>query len=702
MEFAGNNYVYISQKKKAKVKELKKNNKDAPPKVEIPVEDNKTEENNNDNQINVLEKIDKKNTKKKNLSDSSSASNELLSLDLDELNNDIEINEGDPNLPFYHEKKKRRGDIRSEIDTNVLAIKLGTLEEALLPVNGKIVKCQKCGCFLNLYSSVQAQKNGFEWKCEFCTSINPITMDKDSIPISASFDFYINKQIITPTNDLAHDPSLVFCFDVSGSMSQSYKVNSELISKFRAIHDSHCSDDEISLSLVERSTTKYISRLECLQIAIENNIRQLVKESPKVKVGLVTFGSDVEVLGDCLSNRIVLRQKDSNNEKKIISLGLENQNLFLHPVLESHSKIIEALYKCEENGQTSLGPAVLLSLSMLDKAPIGSRIFLCTDGCSNLGVGTITTDIEDSKEFYIQMGEKAKAKGIAISLITFQDSESEIVILQEMVKRSGGEIIRVNPKEILDDFNDLLDNKIVASNVSFTLNLNRYLTFRNEEKSTFTNNGSSLTKEVGNASKETEFYYEFKFKKAIKLADMENVNLENGTLPFQVAIKYVDKFGNTIQRVITRVLKLSDNKSEIEKQAIFDIISANAMQKSANFAAKGNYAQAQGNAFLWRRYMNKSSLTNASAKNNFFLFNHNFRDFNKNLDKARTQFEPVNPFSKQHKVRNFCNTKLNKYLETNPIDQQQNLNNDEFIQQIHSFQNVSQRRQETYLKRRKK
>ena len=731
MQFAGNNYVYISQKKKAKVKELMNSNKDAPPKVEMQVEEDKKEEKiAQANQINALEKIKEKNPKKENLSDSSSASNERLSVDLEELNDDIEIEEGESDPPFYQDKRIRKGDIRSEIDTNVLALQLGTLEETLPPVEGKIIKCQNCGCFLNMYSSIQAQNNGFEWKCEFCTKINTVTMDKDSIPISASFDSYINKKVITSTKDLDNETSLVFCFDVSGSMSQSYQVNSELLHKFRSIQKRSKENNLYCDSIGYSHDSGYISRLECLQIAIENNIKQLIKESPKVKVGLVTFGSDVEVLGDCLSNRIVLKQKDSNNEKKIISLGLENQNLFQHSVSESHSKVIDSLYNCEENGQTALGPAVLLSLSMLDKAPIGSRIFLCTDGCSNLGVGTITTDIEDSKQFYIQMGEKAKEKGIAISLITFQDSESEIVILQEMVKRSGGEIIRVKPQEILDDFNDLLSNRIVASNVSFTINLNRYLTFRNEEKSTFTNNGSSLSKEVGNASKETELYYEFKFKKAFKLADMENVNLESGTLPFQVVIKYVNKQGNTMQRVITRVLKISDNKSEIEKQAIFDIISANAMQKAANFAAKGDYTQAQGNAFLWRRYMNNNSMSNNNARSNFILFNNNFSAFNRNLYNARVQSNLNNQFDRQpdnlnsnflnyqNRDCNIINNKLysnileDKYsnipleLEMHQPQQyqmpQENLNNDEFLQQIHTFQNVSQKRQQNYLKRRKK
>ena len=61
MQFAGNNYVYISQKKKAKVKELMNSNKDAPPKVEMQVEEDKKEEKiAQANHINALEKIKEK------------------------------------------------------------------------------------------------------------------------------------------------------------------------------------------------------------------------------------------------------------------------------------------------------------------------------------------------------------------------------------------------------------------------------------------------------------------------------------------------------------------------------------------------------------------------------------------------------------------------------------------------------------------
>ena len=669
MEFAGNNFVYISQKKKNKVKEIQQGNKDAPPKI---------------GEVSHLEESQQIDKMEIALSLSSEGSNEKLSICSGELEENIDID--DDASPKLQQQNLKQGEvIKTEIDTNVFVLKLATLETPVQNIGGSPIKCKNCSSILNLYSALQSKDNGFEWKCEFCDTVNPCTMDKDSIPITPSFDMVIEKKAETTkkeTEKFDDESSLIFCFDVSGSMSQSYQVDSKVLKKFRSIQKNSAKQKMLQQHMfgdAYNNDDSYISRMECVQIAIENNILELVKTSPKVKVGLVTFGTNVEVLGDCMSNRLVLKTADVNNEEKIINLGEENANLFKHNISQSQQKVIDALYKCEENGQTALGPSVLLSLSMLKNAPNGSRIFLCTDGCSNLGLGSISSNANKSKEFYIKMGDLAKERGVAISLITFQDSESEIAVLQEMVDRSGGEIIRVNPSEIIEGFSDLLDNKIVATKVAFEINLHQYLTFRNEDKNKLLNNGSSLKKEVGNAAKETEFYYEFKFKKAFKLADMPNINLENSiAMPFQAIINYTNGAGDKMQRVITKFLKLNDNKEEVEKQAIFEIISANAMQKAAKLASEGQYTKAQANAQLWRRYMNQNQSKNLSAQTNLMMFNSNFNGFNQNLSNARTT------------------------NQIGPMQMQAPVSSDEFQQQIHNFQNVSQKRQETYFKRKKK
>ena len=77
-----------------------------------------------------------------------------------------------------------------------------------------------------------------------------------------------------------------------------------------------------------------------------------------------------------------------------------------------------------------------------------------------------------------------------------------------MVELSGGDIFRVNPKYILDEMNDFLEYQLIASEVEIKMNLNKCLTFRDEEKKDMTNDGSTILKKIGNATKEKEKYIE--------------------------------------------------------------------------------------------------------------------------------------------------------------------------------------------------
>ena len=66
---------------------------------------------------------------------------------------------------------------------------------------------------------------------------------------------------------------------------------------------------------------------------------------------------------------------------------------------------------------------------------------------------------------------------------------------------------------------------------------------------------------MGNVSKETETYYELKFKKSIKLADMKDINFEElKNLIFQIEIRYRNKNSGKFIRIITKNMKVSDIK----------------------------------------------------------------------------------------------------------------------------------------------
>ena len=742
MEFAGKEYIYLSKLKKDKIKNLqqaeKENAEDAPEikeeeeeeekeekkekNMEVEEEDKKEEKNKeeedekDDNISSKLKKYGKSNKKDvfRNIelavSDDGNLSVNSAEFDMD-MERDSNDSENEEPAPMNQNKKEGRV-YKKEIDVNVCLIKYDGLQNEAENNVLRLYQCQQCKSYLNKYSNIIPENDKYNWKCEFCSHENKdLIINKVDIPLNDTIENClapgINKELKTPEKD---DSSLVFCFDISGSMCQSYDVGRNLKNKFNKIlgkkdnknkfkFQNNNSDDEDNQFDYNMENTNYISRLDLVKCSIRDNINSLLKNAPNTKVGIVSFGSDIEVKGDCLSNVMMIKEKDMNNESKIKSLGEENTNLIKAPISESHENIIKALNATEENGSTALGPAVLMSLSLLKNAKIGSRIFLCTDGMSNLGVGNISENKDNAKDFYTKIGEMAKEKGIIINLITFQDSESEIDILMSMVDKSGGEIIRVNPNAILDGFNDLLENEAIASEVELRMNLNKCLTFRDQEEKDLSNDGSTIYQKLGNVAKETETYYEIKFKKAMKLAEMKDINFEElKNLIFQIEITYRNKIGGKYVRVITKNMKVSDNKEEVEKQANYDIITACEIQKSAKLAGQGLYREAQAQAHVARKYLKKNKKVSYES---YQMFNNNMNVFNQNLDynyknnmnEVLSDDEELKEEKKECKKK--CKSKKKKtHEEFNSKDL--------MSEQIFSLSRTSQNRQKMNFRRNKK
>ena len=742
MEFAGKEYIYLSKLKKDKIKNLqqaeKENAEDAPvikeeeeeeekeekkeKKMEVEEEDKKEEKNKeeedekDDNISSKLKKYGKSNKKDvfRNIelavSDDGNLSVNSAEFDMD-MERDSNDSENEEPAPMNQNKKEGRV-YKKEIDVNVCLIKYDGLQNEAENNVLRLYQCQQCKSYLNKYSNIIPENDKYNWKCEFCSHENKdLIINKVDIPLNDTIENClapgINKELKTPEKD---DSSLVFCFDISGSMCQSYDVGKVLKNKFNKIlgkkdnknkfkFQNNNSDDEDNQFDYNMENTNYISRLDLVKCSIRDNINSLLKNAPNTKVGIVSFGSDIEVKGDCLSNVMMIKEKDMNNESKIKSLGEENTNLIKAPISESHENIIKALNATEENGSTALGPAVLMSLSLLKNAKIGSRIFLCTDGMSNLGVGNISENKDNAKDFYTKIGEMAKEKGIIINLITFQDSESEIDILMSMVDKSGGEIIRVNPNAILDGFNDLLENEAIASEVELRMNLNKCLTFRDQEEKDLSNDGSTIYQKLGNVAKETETYYEIKFKKAMKLAEMKDINFEElKNLIFQIEITYRNKIGGKYVRVITKNMKVSDNKEEVEKQANYDIITACEIQKSAKLAGQGLYREAQAQAHVARKYLKKNKKVSYES---YQMFNNNMNVFNQNLDYnyKNNMNEVLSDDEELKEEKKECKKKCkSKKMKTHEEFNSKDL----MSEQIFSLSRTSQNKQKMNFRRNKK
>jgi Mg-chelatase subunit ChlD len=624
-------------------------------------DDNKMDLDDEENEEDIIRKKAKIEIKKnyRKLSVSSNDSNSAISFSEGSLERNYSDEEDNySNLEAPQVPQNRDKEIHKEVDSNVFVIEFSSLRDKnnVETLYSKPIKCERCQSILNSFSNVKKiEGNNYDWLCDYCNQLNKIKInDEKEIPTSKIVEYATKVEVkeVKKKNN-----TIIFCTDISGSMAQSYSVSKSLIKQLKRnkkqdktkfdFYDRNNLDDSFENDFNYQSNNQdYISRLECVQAAIDNNINNILKTSPETHVGLVTFSSEITILGDCCSNQVVIRQDNFTNEQKLNDFGTENSNLIKNPINNSIKNILKSLYKLNENGQTALGPALYVSMSLLFNNNQNGEIFLCTDGRANLGLGKLNDvngeEDQQSLNYYNKLGDIAKEKGITINLITFEDQDSDINALSDMIQKSGGEIIRVNPTKIIEEFNDMFENTLIGTNVKLNVNLNKLLCFRNEDKKeNLYNDGSSYKEEIGNVKLETEKYFEYKFKKAWKIADMTDINIDNvKNLNFQCVIEYKNRDKEDIIRVINETQTVCRIQKDIEKNINYDIIGTNAMQRSGQLAKVGKYKEAQIESLRWKTFMrNNVNSMNNNVVENYNIFKNNMRSVQSNLLDIRTEIQ---------------------------------------------------------------
>ena len=527
----------------------------------------------------------------------------------------------------------------NEKNTNILFFPINNLLSKTEKIENEI-KCKKCNFYYNKFSKTYSEninnKELLTWNCESCNEKNLITMNdsikdffnnlnKNDYEIELDNFSYneIKKDNKTNYNlNIDNNSTILYCFDISGSMNSLYMVDKETYLKIKNVPDIN-------------NTRKYfkVNRLDCIKSAITEGLNNIKEKNPNTKVGLMSFNSEIIIYGDANNTPLTIKKQDILNDYDLLSeIGQKNSDKINCSINDSYNSLIKKLNNIESNGCTAIGPSILIAINMLrDKK--GSVIFLCTDGLANKGIGGLEFNYqkEESKKFYKKIGQLANELGIIINLITFKDEESEINILLEMIKESGGDISRVNPERIIDDFNNILTNKIIGTNTKLTINLNKLLTFKNIDNE-LENDGSTLIKNIGNSKENDEYYFEYKFKSAKKIASYKDIEIEKiKEIYFQVCIEYTNEFNNKIIRIITDKTKISTKKEEIEKNANFDVVMNGIIQKQANLSMQNKLDKKNINS--WKEYINKQDNINSSTSKRFNKILSNFENIVISKDK---------------------------------------------------------------------
>jgi len=225
-------------------------------------------------------------------------------------------------------ERASRKKYKQEVDTNVYQISLSCLKEESELATGDPVVCSFCQAIFNRWSKIEETKaeEGEDpqqvWTCEFCNQKNNVNLEEEEKPKTDKVNYIVEAaaQIHDKKNPgMKQDVSVVFCIDISGSMCVSNPVSGKHNIKGDKMKDQKQDlmkfSDGSDQRLQGESNVTYISRMQCVQAAIDAQLAEMAQAAPDRKIGLVTFNHEVQIVGDGTQKpQIIAGDKLCNNE----------------------------------------------------------------------------------------------------------------------------------------------------------------------------------------------------------------------------------------------------------------------------------------------------------------------------------------------------------------------------------------------------
>ncbi|KAF6735258.1 Circularly permutated Ras protein 1 [Oryzias melastigma] len=383
----------------------------------------------------------------------------------------------------------------------------------------KPIVCVKCGAALSCLSSVQRSV----WLCEFCGTEN--TVDDGVVdawvgqrPGVRGDDLYLPNRSEDDYQNL-EDTLVVFCVDISGSMSVTTEVTSET------------------------GSPVYKSRLEGIQNALEGALMSMMQQSPQRRVALVTFNDEVVIYGDGTRPPLTFRDWALVDYDHVWKQASDYS--IPHCIAETYHHLIRTIKELREHGATALGPAVLASVAIASKYP-GSKVILCTDGKANIGLGEMeqTSSLSSSplsSYFYKQLALESVRKGVIISVMSFKGTNCRLADIGSLADVTGGRVNIVCIETVATNIQSVSVDNVLATGVLATLLAPDGVYFPYEDE-----NNHKLVREIGNVTRGTEITFQFAVK-----PEFEDVLLQKKTLPFQIQLSFKTRDQQKVTRIVT-------------------------------------------------------------------------------------------------------------------------------------------------------
>jgi hypothetical protein len=94
---------------------------------------------------------------------------------------------------------------------------------------------------------------------------------------------------------------------------------------------------------------------------------------------------------------------------------------------------------------------------------------ICTDGLSNVGVGSLEGSKEKGAEFYTRVGALAKKNETIINVLSIEGSDCAMDCLSRCAEMTSGTVNIVNPLELVRQIRAISQNPVIATNVKTSL-----------------------------------------------------------------------------------------------------------------------------------------------------------------------------------------------------------------------------------------
>uniref|UniRef100_A0A674P2R1 Si:dkey-9k7.3 n=1 Tax=Takifugu rubripes TaxID=31033 RepID=A0A674P2R1_TAKRU len=400
------------------------------------------------------------------------------------------------------------------------------------------------------------------WTCEFCGCEQSVSSGDRRARAgqragTRSDDLYL----LTENDDdyqNVEDAMVVFCVDISGSMSVTTEVR-----------------ENARLHVTSKA---YISRLESIQDAIQKVLSSLLEQSPRRRVALVTFNNEVEIYGNGIRAPLVLRDWALIDYEHIWQQGVSYGAS--HCIAETCDQLKQAVNDLREQGATSLGPAVLASVAVASRYP-GSKVILCTDGRANIGLGKMedTPSVSSSIDpyFYKRVAQQAVDSGVIISVMTFEGTDCCLADIGRLADSTGGRVNIVSVNTVATEIQLASMDNVLATNVTATL----YFPYERERN-------HKLVREIGNVTSGLEITFQF----AVKSKYMD-VFLRRKVLPFQLQLTFKTREQQKCIRILTEQRPVTSGRWLSTTSLNMVVLGVHCAQLCASLTMEGRVEEAQ-------------------------------------------------------------------------------------------------------------